>query len=371
MGAAADLQGAASAWATAARNSGRPNPTSSWSSSIRAPGSGCWSTPSAAATPSPSRSTSTWSSPQEGGEGPTPYEVLLHAAMIGDSTRFTRQDNIEETWRIMAPLIDKPPRVHPVQARLLGPEGRGPAGGRLRRLARAVDRRHEPAKQKSAEEDPLQRKGGGERGRTKRPRPASEKRNAAERRGARRRSRRSPTTRSSPTATPGRSGRARRRGRLALRAALRLAERLRHPARPQAGNFRLGPFGINVPNARVYEPGTNTLLTTWHTPTGWVMVRDALTMGPATHEDEVTPHTRPPTDEDGDHMLVRTVLCLERDRGGRADLRARLRLRADARRVVADRPPHRRRDWRRARRSASRATWRWAWRATGCAPATT
>ena len=78
----------------------------------------------------------------------------------------------------------------------------------------------------------------------------------------------------------------------------------------QAGNFRLGPFGINVPNARIYEPGTNTLLTTWHTPTGWIMVRDALTMGPRTHEDEVTPHTRPPTDEEGDHMLVRTVLCI-------------------------------------------------------------
>jgi len=79
----------------------------------------------------------------------------------------------------------------------------------------------------------------------------------------------------------------------------------------QAGYFRLGPFGVNVPAARIYEPGTNTLLTTWNTPTGWIIVRDALTMGPRDHEDEVTPHTRPPADEDGDHMLVRTVLCLE------------------------------------------------------------
>jgi alpha,alpha-trehalase len=79
----------------------------------------------------------------------------------------------------------------------------------------------------------------------------------------------------------------------------------------QAGWFRLGPFGINVPSARVYEPGTNTLLTTWKTPTGWIMVRDALTMGPRRGEDEVTPHTRPPTDEDGDHLLVRTVLCID------------------------------------------------------------
>jgi GH15 family glucan-1,4-alpha-glucosidase len=79
----------------------------------------------------------------------------------------------------------------------------------------------------------------------------------------------------------------------------------------QGGSFRLGPFAIGVPSARHYEPGTNTVVTTWHTPTGWLIVRDALTMGPRRHEDEVTPHTRPPADVDGDHMLVRTVLCLE------------------------------------------------------------
>ena len=44
----------------------------------------------------------------------------------------------------------------------------------------------------------------------------------------------------------------------------------------QGGWFRLGPFGINVPAARVYEPGTNSLVTTWKTPGGWVLVRDAL-----------------------------------------------------------------------------------------------
>ena len=44
----------------------------------------------------------------------------------------------------------------------------------------------------------------------------------------------------------------------------------------QAGGFRLGPFGVNVPSARVYEPGTNIVLTTWKTPSGWVMVRDCL-----------------------------------------------------------------------------------------------
>jgi alpha,alpha-trehalase len=79
----------------------------------------------------------------------------------------------------------------------------------------------------------------------------------------------------------------------------------------QAGNFRFGPFGINVPSARIYEPGTNTLATTWKTPGGWVLVRDALTMGPRQHEDRITPHTRPPADDDATHVLVRVAMCLE------------------------------------------------------------
>jgi GH15 family glucan-1,4-alpha-glucosidase len=78
----------------------------------------------------------------------------------------------------------------------------------------------------------------------------------------------------------------------------------------QAGFFRLGPFGINVPSSRRYEPGTNTLETTWHTPgDNWVVVRDALTLGPRRVEDTITPHTRPPADDDADHVLVRTVHC--------------------------------------------------------------
>jgi alpha,alpha-trehalase len=79
----------------------------------------------------------------------------------------------------------------------------------------------------------------------------------------------------------------------------------------EAGFFRFGPFGINHPSARSYRPGTNVLVTTWKTPAGWIVVTDALTMGPRDHEDTVTPHTRPPADDDGDHMLVRTVECTE------------------------------------------------------------
>jgi GH15 family glucan-1,4-alpha-glucosidase len=79
----------------------------------------------------------------------------------------------------------------------------------------------------------------------------------------------------------------------------------------EAGYFRLGPFGINFPAARAYEPGTHVLVTTWQTPNGWVVVRDALVMGPRQGEDQVTPHTRPPADDDADHQLVRTVTCID------------------------------------------------------------
>jgi glucose-6-phosphate 1-dehydrogenase len=49
---------------------------------------------------------------REGDDVPAPYEVLLHAAMQGDSTRFKRQDGVEEAWRVMQPLVDSPPPVH-------------------------------------------------------------------------------------------------------------------------------------------------------------------------------------------------------------------------------------------------------------------
>ena len=75
----------------------------------------------------------------EGGEGPTPYEVLLLAAMRGDSTRFTRQDGVEETWRIMQPLLDAPPPVQPYAPGTWGPAaaGRATIAAERRRLDRA------------------------------------------------------------------------------------------------------------------------------------------------------------------------------------------------------------------------------------------
>ena len=61
---------------------------------------------------------------EEGGEGHTPYEELLHAAMLGDSSHFARQDAVEETWRVVQPLLDAPPPVEPYEKGSWGPADR-------------------------------------------------------------------------------------------------------------------------------------------------------------------------------------------------------------------------------------------------------
>ena len=57
-----------------------------------------------------------------GGEAPTPYEVLLRAAMVGDSGHFTREDAVEETWRIVQPLLDSPPTLEAYAQGSWGPK---------------------------------------------------------------------------------------------------------------------------------------------------------------------------------------------------------------------------------------------------------
>ncbi len=80
----------------------------------------------------------------------------------------------------------------------------------------------------------------------------------------------------------------------------------------RGGSFRVGPYGLLVPLSIRYVPGTMILETTWMCPSGWVIVRDGLTIGPwhDKHGDE-SYHTRPPTDHDADHMLVRTIECVQ------------------------------------------------------------
>jgi glucose-6-phosphate 1-dehydrogenase len=74
---------------------------------------------------------------KEGGEAPTPYEVLLHAALGGDPTPFTRQDSVEESWRIVTPLLDAPPPVESYQEGSWGPAGAA-------RLVAGLGTWHEP-----------------------------------------------------------------------------------------------------------------------------------------------------------------------------------------------------------------------------------
>ena len=57
----------------------------------------------------------------EGGEDATPYEVLLNAALVGDGSAFTRQDSVEESWRVVEPLLDVPGPVYAYQPGSWGP----------------------------------------------------------------------------------------------------------------------------------------------------------------------------------------------------------------------------------------------------------
>ena len=79
-----------------------------------------------------------------------------------------------------------------------------------------------------------------------------------------------------------------------------------------AGGWRFGPSNMGKPVGRRYEPGTNIVETTWMTPTGWMIVRDALILGKwrSRESTKATAHTRPPSDFDSHHVLVRTARCV-------------------------------------------------------------
>src|SRR3989442_14295343 len=54
------------------------------------------------------------------------------------------------------------------------------------------------------------------------------------------------------------------------------------------------------------------LETTWKSGTGWLVIRDALTVGPWHHVDErAHRQRRPPSDWEADHVLVRTARCAQ------------------------------------------------------------
>jgi GH15 family glucan-1,4-alpha-glucosidase len=76
-----------------------------------------------------------------------------------------------------------------------------------------------------------------------------------------------------------------------------------------AGHFKLKPTGVVVPISRRYEPGTLVIETTWVTDTGWVVVHDALTIGD--WEAQEGPGSRPRTEHESDHSLLRTMTCID------------------------------------------------------------
>src|ERR1700730_7639374 len=79
-----------------------------------------------------------------------------------------------------------------------------------------------------------------------------------------------------------------------------------------AGGFRFGPADVMVPASRRYLPGTIILETSWEAQGGWIIVRDALLMGPWHNTDERSrTYRRAPTDYDAEHVLLRTVRCVE------------------------------------------------------------
>ena len=78
-----------------------------------------------------------------------------------------------------------------------------------------------------------------------------------------------------------------------------------------AGNFRFGPTSTNVPHQRHYLPGTMVLETTWHTPSGWLLVQDLLVVQPVTEEERRPDYRRAPGDAAATGTLLRLATCLE------------------------------------------------------------
>ncbi|MGB7587340.1 MAG: glycoside hydrolase family 15 protein [Solirubrobacterales bacterium] len=76
-----------------------------------------------------------------------------------------------------------------------------------------------------------------------------------------------------------------------------------------AGHFKLAPRGVVVPISRRYQPGTLVIETTWVTPTGWVVIHDALTIGEWAAQGG--PGSRPETEHESDHSLLRIATCID------------------------------------------------------------
>lgn len=81
----------------------------------------------------------------------------------------------------------------------------------------------------------------------------------------------------------------------------------------EAGHMLLRPKGVIVPIARRYEPGTLVIETTWVTDSGWVVVKDALTIADwvPSGGGEESGKGRPQTGHESDRSLLRTMTCID------------------------------------------------------------
>ncbi len=77
-----------------------------------------------------------------------------------------------------------------------------------------------------------------------------------------------------------------------------------------AGSFRFGPSNTQVPHQRRYVPGTMVLETTWHTPTGWLLVHDLLVIRPTVDGARRPGYRRAPSDDTAAGTLLRTATCI-------------------------------------------------------------
>jgi GH15 family glucan-1,4-alpha-glucosidase len=77
-----------------------------------------------------------------------------------------------------------------------------------------------------------------------------------------------------------------------------------------AGSFRLGPFNAVAPDQRRYVPGTMVLETTWHTPTGWLVVNDLFVVRPVSDEGRRAGYARVPRVGAGVGTILRTATCI-------------------------------------------------------------
>ena len=265
---------------------------------------------------------STWSSPTRAARARRRTRSLLDAAMRGDSTRFTRQDGVEEPWRIMQPLLDAPGRcirtrrARGARRRPTAPDGYGGWHGPWVPVMTAVDGAPAPAPrpQSAAAPSPF-------------PPIASYAFLSDCHTGARR---------------------ARRRDRLAVRPALRLAERVRDAARPRG---RLLPARA----VRHQRPGLAGLRAGHQHADHDLAHADRLGRRARRADDRPAPrrghdhaaHAAAGRRRRRPHARAHGRVH-RRHRRGRARVRAGLRLRPHPGRVDAvGRPPRRRRDRRR------------------------